>query len=426
LRAALDDLRGKVRLVYIDPPFGTGQDFSLATRIGAAAPGDRRIRAQPAVRGTAYQDSWGRDPGLYLETLHPRLEVLRDLLAPDGSIFVHLDRRISHHVKFLLDEVFGADRCINEVIWCYTGPSSPGMRRFANKHDCLFWYAKGARWTFNVDSVRLPYKESTRRNEGRRTGFTTGNPDLVVELHPLGKYPEDWWVIPVEAPASRVRTGYPTQKPERLLERVILAASSEGDLVADFFCGSGTTLAVAEKLGRRWIGCDASSTAVHIAKKRLLGIPRVGAFEVCGVAAAPARDSPSCRGAPEMRRSSCGGTRGPGASAELQATLDRAGDRRFFVRLEGYSPAAAELALAEVGKPPGGWSDYVDFWAVDWGKDGGPFSPGFVAYRTAKQRDLPLESTVEEYDGPGSHEVRVKVIDVFGTETLRVLRLTVR
>ena len=108
--------------------------------------------------------------------------------------------------------------------------------------------------------MRLPYSESTRRNEGKHTGFTTGNPSLVVELNPLGKYPEDWWALPVEAPASGVRTGYPTQKPERLLERVLLAATREGDLVADLFSGSGTTLAVAERLHRRWIGCDASSS----------------------------------------------------------------------------------------------------------------------------------------------------------------------
>jgi adenine-specific DNA-methyltransferase len=265
-------------LIYIDPPFATGMDFAVSSPVGEGK--TRRTRARPSIADKAYRDAWGAGVTSYLDMMHPRLKLLRELLAPQGSIFVHLDRRVGPHVRLLLDEIFGPEKFINEIVWCYTGPSSPRMRSFANKHDLIFWYARGDRWTFNVDEVRLPYAESTKRNEGRRTGWTTGDPDLVVKLNPLGKYPEDWWHLHVVAPASPERNGFPTQKPEALLERIIKAASKPGDLVADFFCGSGTTLAVAEKLGRRWVGCDAGRWPIHTARKRLLALDGLKPCEV--------------------------------------------------------------------------------------------------------------------------------------------------
>jgi hypothetical protein len=316
---------------------------------------------------------------------------MRRLLSPRGTIWVHLDRRAAHRVKLLLDEIFGEDRLINEIAWCYTGPGSPGMRGFSNKHDTLFWYANGPSWTFNVDAVRLPYKESTRRNEGRRTGFTTGNPDLVVVLNPLGKHPEDWWVIPVEAPASRVRTAYPTQKPERLLERILLASSREGDIVADFFSGSGTTLAVAEKLGRRWIGCDSSPFAIHTARKRLLEVPGAGPFEI-----ASAGD-----GAPAE----------PSTLPRLHAGVEERGSS-LCVTLEGYEPAAAAEGLKR-------WSDAIDAWAIDWDfRPDGVFRPAFAAWRTRRRREIPLGASAR---GTAPGRIAVQAVDVFGQETLTLL-----
>lgn len=401
MEALQDRFRGKIDLIYVDPPFATGQNFTVSTRIGEGNPRTRKLRVQPSVRGEAYRDSWGRDPGAYLSMLLARFRRLRPLLSAEGTIFVHLDRRVCHHVKLILDEVFGPERFINEIVWCYTGPSSPGMRGFANKHDILYWYAKGSSWTFNADAVRLPYNESTRRNEGRRTGFTTGNPDLVVKLHPLGKYPEDWWVLPVEAPASRVRTGYPTQKPERLLERILLAATREGDLVADFFSGSGTTLAVAEKLGRRWIGCDASPVAVHVARKRLLDIPRVRPFEVLA-AAGPKR--PATR---------------------LDVAIACGADNRAAVTLQGYALDAPSAAAQDILRRATRWSDLVDYWAVDWDFRGPPPAPRFVAYRTEKQRRLPLSATSPAYERPGRYRILVEVTDIFGNETRKQVEVDV-
>jgi len=257
---------GKINLIYIDPPFASSEDYYYQVAIQ----GGEVTKEPSALERLAYKDFWAGGVDSYLDMLYPRLQLMRRLLAEDGTIFVHLDWRVGHHVKLVLDEVFGRDGLVNEIIWCYTGPSSPGMKGFANKHDTIYWYGRSDCWTFNVDEVRLPYAESTQRNVGRRTGWTTGRPDSVVELHPKGKYPEDWWRLHVVAPASSERNLFPTQKPRALLERVVKAASNPGHLVADFFCGSGTTLAVAERLGRRWLGCDFGKVAVQVTRTSLV------------------------------------------------------------------------------------------------------------------------------------------------------------
>ena len=394
MESLLPGHEGAIDLVYMDPPFATGNDFTVTTEVGEPA-GRRSRRRLPGVASHAYRDSWAGGLGGYISWLRGRLVLLRRLLAPTGTAFIHVDRRAAHHVKLLLDEVFGADRMINEIIWCYTGPSAPGMKGFGNKHDTIFWYANGPTWTFNVDAVRLPYKESTLRNEGRRTGFTTGNPDLVVKLHPLGKYPEDWLVIPVEAPASRARTPYPTQKPERLLRRILLAASHEGSLVADFFSGSGTTLAVAEKLGRRWIGCDASPLAIHTTRKRLLEIAERKPFEVQRLDVSPGDIA----------------VEPPRLAVELSSPARRA----LEVTFRGYVPAdPGRLGAADRAKLAN-WSDALDYWAIDWDGAEGPFRPRSIAYRTRDRRSLPL-TAAHEYARPGRRRVDVMAVDVFGNE----------
>lgn len=249
-----DKVKGKVKLIYIDPPFATKSDFG--GKEGEKSYADKVATAE------------------FIEGIRERLIYLRELLSEDGTIFVHLDWKMAEYIKVTLDELFSSNNFINEIVWCYTGPSSPGMTGFANKHDTIYWYSKSAQFSWNVDSVRLPYAESTQKNEGKKTGFTTGNPDMVVELNALGKYPEDWWQMSVLPPASMERKmlNYPTQKREKLLQRVILAASNHGDLVLDVFAGSGTTGAVAEKLGRRWILGDFGKHAIYTIQKRMVNI----------------------------------------------------------------------------------------------------------------------------------------------------------
>ena len=255
---------GKINLIYIDPPFYTGADFSYTTKID-----DTEIEKEPSlIEQRAYKDTWSGGIASYLKYMYERLVLMKELLAENGSIYVHLDWHVSHYVKVMMDEIFGYDNFRNEIVWNYTGPSSPGQKQFSRKHDSILWYSKSEDWTFNESLIRIPYDPTTAgkfKSEG--TGFKGTPADLSK-----GKIPEDWWYFPI---VSRIRNeivGFATQKPEILLNRIILASSNKGDIVADFFCGSGTTLAVAEKLGRRWIGSDLSKYAIQVTRKRLLDI----------------------------------------------------------------------------------------------------------------------------------------------------------
>ena len=232
-----------------------------------------------------------------MQWLYDRLALCRTLLRDDGALYLHLNGQAVHYAKLLLDEIFGAARFQNEIVWCYREAIN-AKKRWNRKHDTLLFYSKGAAFTFNADAVRTPYSESSvkkYRHQDEKGAYRlmgrgiTDSPlrsqrDLPPAMerdypeltyrHYLGAgtLPVDWWPIDIENQASPLRTGYPTQKPEALLERIILASSNPGDLVGDFCCGSGTTLAVAQRLNRRWIGCDASGLAIHVTRKRLLAM----------------------------------------------------------------------------------------------------------------------------------------------------------
>jgi hypothetical protein len=187
------------------------------------------------------------------------------LLAPQGTLYLHLDWHADACARLILDELFGRDRFLNEIIWAYHGPS-PIRSAFNRKHDTILVYTKSSDYIFNVDAVREPYNPNTVKTfaSSKKAGFGKV-PDLE-----RGKVPEDWWYFPVVARLHNERTGYPTQKPEALLERILLASSNAGGMVADFFCGSGTFPLVAARHGRRFIGCDATWRAIHTARVRLL------------------------------------------------------------------------------------------------------------------------------------------------------------
>jgi DNA modification methylase len=217
------------------------------------------------------------DPGPgAVEWLLPRLTEMRRTLAATGSLFVHLDYRTVHHVKVALDGLFGAERLVNEIVWCYSvGGKSP--RAFGRKHDTILWYGKGPRYAFYPDQVRVARKPGSHMKvvadaDGRPVQLKRDARSGRLYAYPVheGKVPEDYWTdIETLNRGDRQRTGWPTQKPERLLERIILATTRPGDLVADFFCGSGTTPAVAARLGRRWLAVDAAPEAVAISRARL-------------------------------------------------------------------------------------------------------------------------------------------------------------
>lgn len=247
---------GSVDLCYIDPPFGTG-----AARRGAG--------------GRSYSDP-GDDPEALVAYLTPCLAETHRLLAPHGSLFVHLDYRAVHYVKVALDRVFGRDRLVNEIIWCYS-VGGKSRRSFGRKHDTILWYARTAGHAFFPDAVRIARKAASHMRvvtgpDGQPVQEKTDRRTGKVYRYPVaaGKVPEDWWTdIETLNRSDRERTGWPTQKPERLLERIVAAASAPGALVADWFAGSGTTAVVAQRAGRRFVTVDREKAAVELAAARL-------------------------------------------------------------------------------------------------------------------------------------------------------------
>ncbi len=246
---------GTVDCIYIDPPFGTGK-----VRVG---------------RGTAYQDVDG-DPAAFVAWLSPWLQESHRVLATHGSLFVHLDYRTVHYIKVELDRIFGGRNFINEIIWCYA-VGGKGTRCFGKKHDTILWYGRSDAWHFYPEQIRV-----ARRGGSHMKVVQDENGQLVqqkvdrktgrVYNYPVdaGKIPEDWWTdIEVLNHSAYERVGWPSQKPERLLQRIIAAVTKPGDLVVDWFAGSGTTAAVAQRLARRYLVVDREPTATALINERL-------------------------------------------------------------------------------------------------------------------------------------------------------------
>ena len=308
----LPQLEGRVDLVYVDPPFSSNADYNLSPQAGG---------------GAAYTDRWAGGLEGYLSMLWPRLRLIHRLLAPTGSLYVHLDPTAAHYVKVLLDELFGAECFQREIIWrigWISGYKST-VANWCRNHDTILFYTRSpGGFTFNKPYVPHP-PGYQRRGGGEGRGrpvedIWNGN---AAEAALTGAESLD--SIQIKS-FSREKTGYPTQKNESLLRRIVAASSNPGDLVADFFCGSGTTLVAAEALDRRWLGCDAGATAIHVTRKRLLGRTHCGPWELAGP---PAQQGDAIRLLP--------------------------------------------LGDAWTVQPPPG----ADWWAVDWDHDGGPLRPSW-------------------------------------------------
>jgi DNA modification methylase len=258
---------GGLKLVYIDPPFDVGMDFSVDVEVGE----ETVTKAMSVIEERAFRDTWGDGMDSYVSMMWERLSLLRSLMAPGGAIYVHCDWRVSPHLRFVLDENFGRESFLNEIVWEYSA-GAVGNSSFGRKHDTILRYGvPGETLTFNADDVRIPYAESTL---SRLNYAGAREKDIDKVLTRGGKVPTDVWQFSIVQGNALEATGYPTQKPEALLERIIKASSNEGDLVADFFCGSGTTLAVAERLGRKWIGVDLGRFAIHETRKRMISVQR--------------------------------------------------------------------------------------------------------------------------------------------------------
>ncbi|MCA3043937.1 MAG: site-specific DNA-methyltransferase [Rhodocyclaceae bacterium] len=274
LRRQIEDAGG-LKLIYIDPPFDVGADFSMDIEIG----GETFHKEANLLEQIAYRDTWGRGADSFISMIYERLILMRDLMAADGSIYVHCDWHVSHLLRAALDEVFGRERFCNEIIWYYYNKMQGNVGRFASNHDVIFWYSKGEQKTF--ERVREERAETVKQlkrvwdKDKQKLVNAKGADGKVIYIETDHKTVDDVWRLSMLQPADRSENiGYATQKPESIAERILNASSKEGDLVADFFCGSGTTAAVDEKLGRKWIATDLGKFGIHTTRKRLIGVQR--------------------------------------------------------------------------------------------------------------------------------------------------------
>ena len=273
LREEIEE-QGGIKLIYIDPPFDVGADFTMDIEIG-----DETFEKKPNVlEELAYRDTWGKGQDSFLAMIYERLVLMRDLLSEDGTIYIHSDWRMSSQIRIVFDEVFGSDCFLNEVIWHYKRWPTPA-REWQKMHDTLIVYTKNkGSHIYNKmygerteeTKKRWKNKRIVARHDDSGERVPSGSQDAESEGAPL----DDVWDISIIAPVAHERIGYPTQKPEALLERIITASSNENDLIADFFSGSGTTAAVAEKHGRKWIVSDLGKFSIHTTRKRLIGVQR--------------------------------------------------------------------------------------------------------------------------------------------------------
>ncbi len=551
----LEKFAGKIDLIYIDPPFATGADFSFTAPIGES--GDSAQKQQSPIEEKAYRDTWGGGVATYLEMIVPRLRLIRDLLSHGGSMFLHLGVQVNHLVRVAAEEVFGSTNVVDEIVWSYGTPS--GGRAAGNKlikaHEYIICATKQyGRHTHNKQY--LPYSDKYVEErfafvdaDGRRYRKRTRGGGVVER-----QYLDESKGVPLSTVWSDIKqiyalhlikranedTGFQTQKPESLLHRIIEISTNSNALVADFFCGSGTTLAAAEKLGRRWIGCDLGRWGIHVTRKRLLGIEDCKPFEILnlgkyerqywqgaafgeqggrrlteqtlyeylafilklygaqpiagmmhlhgkkgramvhiGAVDAPVTIDEIDQAVDECRRLRQGelhvlgwewemGLAGPNNDVRrgglmhdsakargvklmllqiprevMEQQVSDASDVRFFelayleaaietpeqltaqVRLKDFVIPNVELIPDEVRGKVRAWSDYIDYWAVDWDFRNDTFMQGWVAYRTRKERALPLASDPHRYESPGAYQVLVKVIDVFGNDTSQCYPVTV-
>jgi len=573
MASLLEEFAGKIDLIYIDPPFATGADFSVKIEVG-----DVEWTKEPsAIEDKAYRDTWGKGLNSYLQMMYERLLLMRELLSEKGSIYVHLDYRLVNEMKIVLDEIFGTKQFCNLITWRRQIPR--GMKVYAKympySADYILLYIKSedAIWKDIEKETLITIKEAEEKYMKDDKGyFRTSDPGtysdesliklnsenriyvsnsgkLVVKNGKVSttkgtigvKYYREirgnfvveksivdniWDDIPGMGVVSSEYIGYPTQKPKGLLERIIKASSADDSIVADFFCGSGTTGAVAEKLGRRWLMTDLGRFAIHTARKRLLDIEDCRPFVVQnlgkyerqywqGVTFAKRSDeqvpiyeyiqfilklynAEPISGMLHIhgKRGKClvhvGAVDAPVTLSEIQeaiAETKKAGQNsldilgwewemglhdvvekeskssgihlrlfsiprdvmdpravekgdvtfyelayleaeakkdkydEFVVELQDFAIPNLDLIPQEVREKIKKWSDYIDYWAVDWNWNQDTFHNMWQSYRTRKERNLELKSDGHKYESKGKHLIMIKVIDIFGNDTTRILEV---
>lgn len=533
LSALREEFAGKVDLIYIDPPFATGQDFSVQASVGDSD----FVKEPSAIEQKAYRDTWGRGLDSYFQFMYDRLHILRDLMAPNGAIFVHLDAHMSPHIKVMMDEIFGQENFQNQIAWYYYNKLHGASKRTVPKaFDVILYYVKDREAPYTFHTLTEPREKPVKKLKYKFIdGKITNLKDefgKTITYESTERQLDNVWRIRCLQPANKTEwVDYPTQKPVDLIERILATASNPGDLVLDCFSGSGTTAVAAERMERRWIAADIGRFAIHTTRKRLLDIPDVQPLIVQNLgkyerqlwqqsefgASATARtaayrafilnlykatpvsgyswlhglrrgrmvhvgtvDAPVTNGDVKQIVAEFRKAVGSGKDAPSQKGVDllgwdfafelnevarqdaeRAGIDLRLVRIprevldrravEQGDIRFAELAALSVGSKQSDrkvtleledfviplddvpadvqnaishWSQWIDYWAVDWDNKDDTFHNEWQAFRTRSSRDLSLVVD-HEYEEPGKFTVVVKVIDILGNDTTKVIALEV-
>ncbi len=542
----LDKFAGKVDLIYVDPPFDTGADFSYLTMVGDED--DPTAGRDPSViEEKAYRDTWGGGYPSYLSMMHERLVLLRELLAPTGSIFVHLDVHTGPYIKVLMDEVFGQANFQNEIAWYYYNKLHDSRkRRLPKAYDQILYYVKDREAPYSYASLKEPRDTPVTKLKYKKVAGKIQNiigPDgKAVTYESTERTIDNVWRIRCLQPANKAEwTHFQTQKPVDLIERVIQVAGKPSGLFMDAFIGSGASLIAAERQNMRWVGVDLSRWSIHLTRKRLLGEEGCKPFDVLnlgkyerqywqGVTFGESRGTPLAErtlyeylafvlklyeaqpvagmahlhGRTGKAMVHIGAVDAPVTFAEIDSAVEECaklkqgelhvlgwewemglagpnnevrrggpvqelakhkgvklvllqiprevmerqaaakGDVRFFelayleaetkhpkalavqVALKDFVIPNTELIPEEVRSKVKKWSDYIDYWAIDWDFQNDTFMQGWVAYRTRKERKLPLASDTHTYAKAGKYRVLVKVIDIFGNDTSQAFDVEVK
>ncbi|MFX0003846.1 MAG: site-specific DNA-methyltransferase [Candidatus Hermodarchaeota archaeon] len=437
MQSLLKTFKNKINLIYIDPPFATGGEFNLKIQIGKN--GDY-------FDNIAYKDKWKEGIDSYLNFLYERLVLMKELLSDNGSIYVHLDWHISHYIKLIMDEIFGNMNFRNEIIWAYPAASVKTRRFFIRSYDTILFYSKSDDYIFNdhpkiYQEFSQRVKNAIKKDEKGIFYYRGGSHDgkklsRKVYIEKEGIFPRDLWN---DIPYIRANTpeyqGFSTQKPERLLSRIILASSNKGDIVADFFCGSGTTLTVAEKLGRRWIGCDSKFFSIHMIRKRMLDIYQSN--DILNWKKLYSKDPNSFKILSSDQEKE--GISIPnvflikGLKDKKLNTFKESPDfnvninqhnNKVKVELIDYKIPFEKFISEKIKEKIKSFTDWIDYWSIDFDyKDF--FENIWYSYRTPKKRILSLESETHQYVKSGNYNVSVKIIDILGIETRKSYKINI-
>lgn len=545
MSSLLDEFGGEVDLIYIDPPFATGADFRASIEIGDK--GNELMKGHSIIEEKAYRDTWGQGLDSFLQMLYDRLFLMKELLRDNGQLWVHLDDYAGHYIKVILDEIFGINNFLNEIVWYYPDNFQGNVNRYADNHNVIYLYGKSEKT--EISRVKILLDKPVQRDkrvwdkELQKIVAARNEDGKIIYEEYKDKWADNVWTIgqsSVSKEKSKEKLGYPTQKPEELLKRIILSHAKEDSLIADFFCGSGTTCAVAEKLGRRWIGVDLGRYAVHTTRKRLLEIEfsksltnegkeygqKAKPFEILNLGkyerqfwqvkafnrkddkqalfeylafilklygAEPIAGSQFVHGKKGSSLVYIGAVDSPVTIQEVQDALSdtksmgmkelhvlgwewemglndaiqgiakqmgirlmlriipmdvlneqainkkdikffelayfkadlKVSNKKLTVTLQDFVIPHTDLIPEEVQKSITKWSDWIDYWAVDFDFQNDTFNNTWTSYRTKQNRKLVLTSE-KKYDNPGKFKVFVKIIDIFGIDTSQVFEISVK